>query len=188
MVFFLPETSRNVVGNGSIKPFRCLRLPLPKIMCHRTDSDPVAHVKWRVPNPLKSLKIIACMDNAVIMFAAGLLYVIYTCINASLSVLLIDVYKLNQWQAGLAYLPFGVGGVVSTFFTGRLIDKSYRSFRLKQGLSIDRVVGDDLDSFSIERARLRIVWLPMFMTACSVMAFGWVVDRRQVGLLVILLM
>lgn len=182
MAFFLPETSRNVVGNGSIKPFKYLQLPLPKIMCHWTSREEVANVKWRVPNPLKSLKIIACKDNAVIMFAAGLLYVVYTCINASLSVSLIEVYKLNQWQAGLAYLPFGLGGVVSTFFTGPLIDKSYRSFRLKKGLLTDRIAGDDLDNFPIEKARLQIVWVPMLVTACSVMAFGWVLDRRQVAL------
>lgn len=104
MAFFLPETSRSVVGNGSIKPMKYLQLPLPNLMCHWTSSDDLASVKWRVPNPFKSLKIIARKDNAVIMFAAGLLYVVYTCINASLSVLLIDVYKLNQWQAGLTYL------------------------------------------------------------------------------------
>ncbi|KAL8720433.1 MAG: hypothetical protein Q9225_002691 [Loekoesia sp. 1 TL-2023] len=179
MAFFLPETSRSVVGNGSIKPLKYLQLPLPSLMCHWTDSDDLANVKWRVPNPLRSLKIIARRDNAVIMFAAGLLYVVYTCINTSLSVLLIDIYKLNQWQAGLTYLPFGVGGVISTCFTGRLIDKTYRSFRLKKGLSTDRVAGDDLDNFPIERARLRVVWAPMLVTACSVMAFGWVLDRRQ---------
>ena len=119
MALFLPETSRNRVGNGSIKPSKYLRLPLPNIMCHWTTSDDLINVKWRVPNPLKSLKIIARKDNAVVMFAAGLLYVIYTCINASLSVLLMDVYNLNQWQAGLIYLPFGVGGIASTCFTGR---------------------------------------------------------------------
>lgn len=188
MAFFLPESSRNVVGNGSIKPINYLQLPLPKIMCHWTSRDDLAYVKWRVPNPLKSLMIITRKDNAVIMFAAGLLYVIYTCINASLSVLLIDVYKLNQWQAGLAYLPFGLGGVASTFFTGRLIDKSYRSFRLKKGLLTDRIAGDDLDNFPIERARLHIVWVPMLVTACSVMAFGWVLDRCQVGFPVTVLM
>ncbi|KAL8940037.1 MAG: hypothetical protein Q9211_002468 [Gyalolechia sp. 1 TL-2023] len=179
MVFFLPETSRSVVGNGSLKPFKYWRLPLPKIMCHWTDSADSATVRWRVPNPLKSLKIIARKDNAVIMLAGGLLYVIPTCIYTALSVLFIDLYKLNQWQAGLTYLPFGLGGVASTLFSGRLIDHAYRNFRLKKGLSTDRIAGDDLDDFPIERARLCVVWAPMLVTACSVMAFGWVLDRRQ---------
>lgn len=184
MAFFLPETSRSVVGNGSIKPSKYLRLPLPRIMCHWTsdddDHDNLATFRWRVPNPLKSLKILARKDNAVIMLAAGLLYVIYTCINASLSVLLIDVYGLNQWQAGLTYLPFGLGGVASTFFSGRVIDKAYRNFRSRKGLTTDRIAGDDLDDFPIEKARLSIVWAPMIVTACSVVAFGWVLDRHQV--------
>ncbi|KAL8860442.1 MAG: hypothetical protein Q9178_003101 [Gyalolechia marmorata] len=180
MAFSLPETSRNVVGNGSIKPPKYLRLPLPNLMCHWTSSDDLANVRWRVPNPLKSLKIITRKDNAVVMLAAGLLYVVYTCINASLSILFIDVYKLNQWQAGLTYLPFGVGGIVSTCFTGRLIDKTYRNFRLKKGLSTDRDAGDELDNFPIERARLRVVWVPMLLTACSVMAFGWIYNTLLV--------
>ncbi|KAL9024039.1 MAG: hypothetical protein Q9196_006807 [Gyalolechia fulgens] len=179
MVFFLPETSRSVVGNGSLKPFKYWRLPLPKIMCHWTDSADSATVRWRVPNPLKSLKIIARKDNAVIMLAGGLLYVIPTCIYTALSILFIDLYKLNQWQAGLTYLPFGLGGVASTLFSGRLIDHAYWNFRLKKGLSTDRIAGDDLDDFPIERARLCVVWAPMLVTACSVMAFGWVLDRRQ---------
>ncbi len=186
MAFFLPETSRNLVGNGSIKPLKYLQLPFPKIMCHWSDSDELTHVKWRVPNPLRSLKIIARIDNAVVIFAAGLLYIIYTCINTSLSVLLTEIYDLNQWQAGLTYLPFGIGGVVSTFITGRLIDKAYRNFRLEKGLSIDRIAGDDLDNFSIEKARLRVVWAPMIATACSVLAFGWVLEYRQVRLLAVL--
>ena len=183
MAFFLPETSRNVVGNGSIKPVKFLRLPFPGIMCHWTSSDEVGHVKWRLPNPLGSLKIIARIDNAVIILAAGLLYVIYTCINTSLSVLLIEVYNLNEWQAGLTYLPFGIGGVVSTLFTGSLIDKAYRNFRLKKGLPTNRIAGDDLDDFPIEKARLRLVWAPMLVTAGSVLAFGWVLEYRQVRLL-----
>ncbi|KAL8932054.1 MAG: hypothetical protein Q9216_006982, partial [Gyalolechia sp. 2 TL-2023] len=179
MIFFLPETSRSVVDNGSLKSSKYLRLPLPNIMCHWKNSDDEAIVKWRVPNPLKSLKIIARRDNAVVMVAGGLLYVIYTCINTALSVVLIDIYGLNQWQAGLTYLPFGLGGMASTFFSGPLIDKAYRNFRLKMGLPTDRLAGDDLDNFPIERARLGVIWTPMLLTACSVMGFGWVVDRHQ---------
>ncbi len=181
MASSLPETSCNVVGNGSVKPPKYLRLPLPNLMCHWTSGDDLANVRWRVPNPLKSLKIITRKDNAVVMLAAGLLNVVYTCINASLSILFINVYKLNQWEAGLTYLPFKVGGIVSTCFTGRLIDKTYRNFLLKMGLSIDRAAGDELDNFPIERACLRVVWVPMLSTTYSVMAFGWVLDRRQVG-------
>jgi len=180
MIFLLPETSRSIVGNGSLKPPKHLRLPMTTLMCHWKDSDPAANHKWRMPNPLKSLTILVRRDNAIIIIACGLLYVVYTCINISLSVLFIDIYKLNQWQAGLIYLPFGIGGTVSTFFSGPLLDKAYRNARTKRGLSTDRAVGDNLDNFPIEKARLGIVWIPMLVTSCSVVAFGWVLHSHQV--------
>lgn len=150
-------------------------------MRHWKNSDIVADHKWRMPNPLRSLTIITRRDNAVIIFACGILYLIYTCINTSLSVLFIDIYKLNPWQAGLIYLPFGIGGTVSTFFSGPLLNKGYRNARTKQGLSTDTVKGDDLEGFSIETARLSVIWTPLVMTTCSVVAFGWVLHHRQVG-------
>ncbi|MCJ1456603.1 hypothetical protein MMC28_006965 [Mycoblastus sanguinarius] len=179
MAFLLPETSRNIVGNGSIRPPRHLRLPIPTIMCHWKDSDVVADHKWRIPNPLKSLTILIRKDNIIIITACGILYGIYTCINTSISILFIDTYQLNQWQAGLIYLPFGIGGTVSTFFSGPLLDKAYRNARTKRGLSTDKAVGDDLDSFPVEKARLSVVWTPMVMTTCSVVAFGWVLQYHQ---------
>ena len=181
MIFILPETSRNIVGNGSIRPSKHLRLPTRTMMCHWKDSDIVAGHRWRIPNPLKSLTILARRDNTIIIIACGILYIIYTCINTSLSVLFIDIYKLNQWQAGLIYLPFGIGGTVSTFFSGPLLNKAYRKARTKQGLPTDMAAGDDLDNFSVEKARLGVVWTPMLMTTCSVVAFGWVLHYHQVG-------
>jgi len=181
IALFLPETSRNIVGNGSVKPSKHLRIPIPKLMRHWKENDVSTSHKWRLPNPLKSLRILARRDNAIIILAAGMLYVIYTCINTSLSILFIDIYSLNQWQAGLIYLPFGIGGIVSTFFSGLLIDKAYRNARTARGLSTDKAVGDDLDTFPVEKARLSVVWIPMLMTTCSVVAFGWVLHYRQVS-------
>lgn len=183
MIFLLPETSRNIVGNGSIQPPRYLKLPVPGLMCERKQDeyphqDPLPR---RVPNPLKSLAILTRKDNFIIILACGLLYVVYTCINASLSTLFIEIYGLREWEAGLIYLPFGLGGTVSTFFSGPLIDTAYRKARMARGLPTSKAVGDDLDAFPVEKARLCVVWIPMSVTICSVIAFGWVLDYRQVS-------
>ncbi|OQV02732.1 hypothetical protein CLAIMM_07877 [Cladophialophora immunda] len=180
MIFFLPETSREIVGNGSVKPPKYLRLPVTSLMRHWEYVDSVSNHNWRIPNPMKSLAILLRLDNVIVTTACGLLYVVYTCINTSLSTLLIDIYKLNQWQAGLIYLPFGIGGTVSTFFSGPLMDNAYRRTRTNRGLCTDKVAGDDLDNFAIEKVRLGVIWIPMFVTICSVLAFGWVLDYHQV--------
>ncbi|POS78996.1 hypothetical protein DHEL01_v202599 [Diaporthe helianthi] len=148
MVFLLPETSRNIVGNGSRKPPAYLILPISRLMRHWTPDDKPSSSKSQTPNPLKSLVILWRKDNATIILACGLLYAVYACINASLSTLFIEIYQLNQWQAGLVYLPFGLGGTASTFI-------------------------------SVEKARLSVVWLPMAMTICSIIAFGWVLESEQ---------
>jgi predicted MFS family arabinose efflux permease len=180
MVFLLPETSRNIVGNGSGKPPVYLILPIPQLMRHwKANDEPVRH-KSQTPNPLKSLVILWRKDNATIILACGLLYAVYTCINASLSTLFIEIYQLNQWQAGLVYLPFGLGGTVSTFISGPLLDRAYRNARTSRGLSTNRARGDDLDNFPVEKARLSVVWIPMIMTICSIIAFGWVLELQQV--------
>lgn len=56
-----------------------------------------------------------------------------------------------KWQAGLIYLPFGIGGTVSTFFSGHLLDKAYRDAWTKRGLSVNKAVGDDLDNFLLRK-------------------------------------
>ncbi|OHE99784.1 hypothetical protein CORC01_04920 [Colletotrichum orchidophilum] len=174
MVFLLPETSRNVVGNDSIPPPKLLRLPFPNVMRHWKQEEKSEKVERKLPNPLKSLMIHTRRDNMVIVLAYGLYYVVYTCMNAALSVLFIDIYDLNQWQTGLIYLPFGLGGTASAFMSGPLLDTAYRRARTQRGLPSDRVLRDNLDISPVEKARLSVMWAPMIMTVCSVMAFGWV--------------
>ena len=187
IIFFLPETSRNIVGNGSGRPATHLRLPPPisstKFMHHWNKEDgagPARSSARHIPNPLISLKILLRKDNAVVALAGGLNYAVYTCVIATLSTLFIEIYRLNEWQAGLIYLPLGLGGTVSTFFSGALLDNAYRRARTKRGLSADRVKGDDLDNFPVEKARLNVMWVPLLVIALSVIAYGWVLDYKQV--------
>jgi hypothetical protein len=144
-------------------------------------SNPTAR-KRRIPNPLHSLKILLRKDNAIVVLANGLMYTVYACNIATLSTLCIEIYELNEWQAGLIYLPFGLGGTVSTFLSGWLLDNTYRNSRTRMGLSTDKVRGDDLDDFPIEKARLRVMWFPMVVIGVCVVGYGWVLDRKEVCL------
>ncbi|KAI0977524.1 multidrug resistance protein [Xylaria arbuscula] len=179
MAAFLPETTRSIVGNGSIPPPKLLRLPFATFMRHWHKGDAPISRPRRVPNPFKSLLILTYKDNATVILACGLLYAVYTSLNASLSVLCIEIYNLSQWQAGLIYLPFGLGGTVSTFFSGPLLDNAYRDARTKRGLDTNKASGDDLDNFPIEKARLSIIWIPMAVTVASVISFGWVLHYHK---------
>jgi hypothetical protein len=192
MIFLLPETARNIVDNGSICPPRLLQLPLPgsTLVPWRRAADESAESdsgrnqrRSRLPNPFRSLTILGRKDNLVIICACGLLYVVYTCVNTSLAIIFVNIYDLSQWQAGLIYLPFGFGGIVSTTFSGPLINKAYERARTRRGLSCNHIGGDDdLGLFPIEKARINVIWIPMLVTSVSVLAFGWLLHYQEVAL------
>lgn len=59
-----------------------------------------------------------------------------------------------------------------------ITDYDYRQTARAHYLSIDRVRGDDLGKFSIEKARLRTVWLYIFVSATATLAYGWALEYR----------
>lgn len=80
IVFFLPETNRSIVGNGSIPPPTILRLPIPftNFMQHLQASRDTGAVAFHMPNPFRSLKILFRKDNAAVVLAWGLMYAVYS--------------------------------------------------------------------------------------------------------------
>lgn len=120
----LPETSRVVVGNGSIPAsgiYRCL-LPIPaeQTKIERPSNEELPHRKFTLPNPVDCLKILLLGDVAIILLCNGIYYMLYCCAQASLSTLFIDIYGYHDLEAGLIYIPFGVACLLSTFLWGRI--------------------------------------------------------------------
>ncbi|KAL4963064.1 major facilitator superfamily domain-containing protein [Aspergillus stella-maris] len=182
VTLFLPETCRGIVGDGS-GAVRSYQRPLvPGIMssgqsqahaCEDTNAETRPGSKRRFPNPLRSITLLLRPDNAIIITACGLMYTVYTCIMASLATLFVPTYDLTQWEAGLIYIPFGAGGIVSTFISGRILNQAWRDARIKRGLPVDKGRGDDLDTFPVEKARLGVIWVPMALTVAFVVGSGW---------------
>ncbi|KAH8904734.1 major facilitator superfamily transporter [Coniochaeta sp. PMI_546] len=182
IVLLLPETNRALVGNGGLEPSRFSRPVIPGIMRpwadNRGPSAPVASRKNRVPNPIESLRVLSRKDVAVTIIPGSILYMIYSCIHTSLATTFIDSYGFSQLQAGLIYLPFGVGAIISTAVSGKWIDRDYRVVAKAHGLPINKVSGDDLLHFPIEEARMRSVFIPTFSALLSVLAYGWLVNEH----------
>lgn len=186
IILFLPETSRNIVGNGSVRPVPFLRPPIPWFVRHHWKQedhhDKLSRRSCHFPNPMRSLIILFRKDNAVVVMAYGLMYAVYTCDIGTLSTTYIDIYGLSSLQAGLIYLPFGLGGTVSALFSGYMLDLAYRRARAKRGLSTDKVKGDDLNNFPVEKPRIGVMWPPMIVTMVCVIGHGWALQCRQVCL------
>ncbi|KAN0110659.1 chloramphenicol resistance protein [Hyaloscypha variabilis] len=181
IIIFLPETSRAIVGDGSI-PAKGVNRTLFSYMSPRsrtiTSETVLAKPKLRVPNPLTALKILFEKDVALIMYANGVFYLNYQCQQASLSTIFIRVYHLNTLEAGLCYLPYGIACTIASFLTGLIIDRDYQKTAAAAGFTINKTKGDDLSDFPIEKARLRSIWYFMGLSMACTVGYGWSVERR----------
>jgi len=126
MIFFLPETARNIVGDGSLLPKSMGKLPFPQLVgLHSSQgASPPNPEEVQLSaitfSPLRSLYALFRKDTAINVFCISIWYAIWTCIQASLSTVFIRVYHVSQLQAGLIYIPFGVGVCTSAYLTGYL--------------------------------------------------------------------
>ncbi|KAJ5774118.1 MFS general substrate transporter [Penicillium paradoxum] len=179
IAFFLPETSRSIVGNGS-QPVSALHRPL--FRCFGSDklqslpAQDIAHPtsrKFRIPNPLATLKILAARDTLLITAIYGIYYMNFSCLQGSLSTLFIDIYGLSDLKAGIVYLPFGVGSCVGAYCSGKIMNRDYRLTARAHNMTIDATHGDDLTVFPIEKARFRSIWYSICATGIATTGYGW---------------
>lgn len=122
IVLSLRETARNLVGNGNIAPPPLLRLPVPRMFGRSMAKVKDAGLErgWHVPNPIACLKLLSRKDTFIVVTAGGIIYMAYSCLQASLSTLCIEIYGIGQLEAGLIYLPFGFGSIATTCVSGQL--------------------------------------------------------------------
>ena len=121
----LPETARNIVGNGSL-PMTWLNKSFWKFWQERTqrvlpatnqphDSQHIsARRRLVLPSPLESISICLCRDTAPVVLLNGVIYAEMKCLQASLSSSFIKTYHYTQLEAGLVYLPFGIASLIAT--------------------------------------------------------------------------
>jgi hypothetical protein len=122
MFLFLPETARSIVGNGSL-PARGLNRTCYNFVGRPNSLSELglkaAQIRHlQVPNPFRCLVVLFRKDTALIVMVNGVLYMTYCCIQASLASLFVDIYGFKELEAGLIYLPFGVGCVLASYISG----------------------------------------------------------------------
>jgi len=193
----VPETSRNIVGNGSIPPqgwnmtilewFRLRKEQKSESSLSRTDTAEGRRLaqaklargrKLQWPNPLKTVHIILEKDVAVVLLYNALIYTTFYDMMASLPNLFQEIYGFNDLQIGLCYLPFGCGCALASFINGRMLDRNYKKVAQQIGFAIDRKHGDNLRYFPIERARLEIIWPLLGFGLACVLCYGWVLEKN----------
>lgn len=71
-----------------------------------------------------------------------------------------------------------MGSAIGSVCCGKFLDYNYTRVARQMGVSIDRKRGNDLRNFPIERARLEVVWYPMFLGTGTLIAWGWALQAR----------
>ncbi|KAN0115479.1 MFS general substrate transporter [Hyaloscypha variabilis] len=191
-VLFMPETCRNIVGNGSIPPQRWNRPLIAYLKAGRFNSTepessaPLRSSKKR-PGILSSIPIILEKESFLIMFYGGIVYAGYMLIITGLPQQLASTYHFNSVQVGLCYLPIGFGPLLIRPIIGRIMDANFRRHARKIGVEIVENRQQNIDNFPIERARLEVSLACVYLSSAAVIPYGWVMTLKHPPLPVVLI-
>jgi multidrug resistance protein len=177
----VPETSRNVVGNGSVRPQKW-NMTLLDYANRRREQDHDASTSkssgFRFPNPLVAFTTVFRKDMALLLVLGTLLYLVFMISVATLSPIYAEIYQLNNLYIGLCYLPYGFGCCMAALAKGFILDWNYRRIARKNKFKIDYIHGDDLSHFPIEQARIQLVVPLVICGVAATIGYGWALHFR----------
>jgi MFS family permease len=190
-LLFIPETCRNIVGNGSLPAQRWNR-PLITYLRHKeTDPEnPISEVTTKKrPGLLSSIPIVFEKESFLSMFYGGICYAGIYIIITGLPQQLTSTYHYNSIQVGLCYLPIGLGPLVIRPIVGRIMDGNFNRHAQRLGIEVIKNRQMDTDSFPIERARLEVSLVFIYICAAAIIPYGWVInlDHPPLAAIIILL-
>lgn len=191
-IFFYPETSRKIVGNGSVPPPMLWNMSLVTYLKTRkqmSEKDRIAaeegmlvpaaaerRQKLSFPNPLPTLAIVLQKDTAVLLVINSIFFAGFYDVAIGITSLYAKTYDLNDLEIGLCYFPYGAGSALASIVNGKLLDSNYRRMAHQLGLPVLRNRHTDLKNFPIEKARLQIAFPMILIAILLIIVFGWVLD------------
>lgn len=193
LLLFLPETARNVVGDGSC-PAQTWNRPLIHLFSHhngdkqdpsdkdsldRPDSSDspkkIIEHKLQFPNPLKPLILVFHPNSIIILLVTGIIMGGNMTVLSSITEVYTAQYSLDELEIGLCYISLGTGSIVASVVTGRLLDWNYRRMAANKAANSTAPEQDTTeDSISVEKARSMITIPLVVLGSVTVLAFGWV--------------
>lgn len=196
-IIVFPETGRNIVGNGSIRPQKWNVSLLSYLSTRRAakradgltrtvtrESQQAERIrlargrKLHFPNPINTLRVIAEKDVALLLFFNSIVYTAFYDITSSTPSLFAEIYGYNDLQVGLCFIPFGVGCFIAPVAFGRLLDWNFRRLAKKMGMPIDRKRATDLKDFPLEKARVQVTWPLVAVGDAALLCYGWTLEQN----------
>ncbi|KAG8852814.1 hypothetical protein FRB96_008502 [Tulasnella sp. 330] len=134
--WFLPETLRHIVGDGSILAPWWDRPLIPVIGPYRrrlhedtkeqSNQSSATSAGKEASTRMNPLRLLLQLDVVIMLFCSSLSFALFTAMQAVTSVIFQRTYTyLDETFIGLCYLPTGLGMMAGSFLTGRLLDRMY---------------------------------------------------------------
>ncbi|KAI0535569.1 MFS general substrate transporter [Xylaria digitata] len=179
LIIFLPETLRSMVANGGTRPSSLIaRFPLTvyqkttKVKSNPKAAQVAKTVRIDLTGPFR---ILFSKQAAPIVVFLGIYYAVWQMTITAMSTLFQSNYGLSETETGLTYIANGVGSIIGTLITGKILDADYR--RVKDKYESEASQDDPENAaFPIEKARLRLVPIFAGLQCASVLVFGWTIQ------------
>ncbi|KAL4756242.1 putative MFS multidrug transporter [Aspergillus foveolatus] len=191
LVLLLPETLRSKVANGSrTSGGPVTKYPLliyqrtTKVQWQQTaDCQPAGTKKIDLLGPLRML--LSNSAAPIIIFLA-VYYAVWQMSITAMSSLFKSRYGLSEIQIGLTFIANGVGSMVGTLITGKILDADYRRVKAKYDASFESDPEQRTsqapsqlereENFPLEKARLRLIPIFSLAQCLSILLFGWTIQ------------
>ena len=190
--FTLPETARNVVGNGtkpahgvwrtwwSFFPGNQQQMRNESRVTDTTEKPLQVHAKptWRPLSAFASLRTILYPDAAAVLWMVASSYSVYYTFQVAIPVIFEEVYGYNELEIGLTFLPGLAGMTIGGIVAGKLMDRNYSTTARKYNAEVGCKKGDNVKDLPIEIARYRRCLPFIFFELGLVAGYGWAVQSH----------
>lgn len=185
LVLLFPETLRSIVGNGSRVPSGVVaRYPL--IFYQKTtkvlgkDAEPTSPQVGKTIDITGPFQILISRHACPIIVVLAIYYAVWQMSITAMSSLFETRYGLSETEIGLTFVANGVGSIVGTLFTGKILNLDYRKAQKEYAAHMaEDSVTENAPRFPLEKARLRLVPLFASIQCISILLFGWTINYPQ---------
>jgi MFS family permease len=183
LILLLPETLRHKVGNGSRNTLGLfVRYPLvfyQKTSKIRWDCEPTIskeNEQQKSVDITQPLRILFSKQASPIIICLAIHYATWQMSITAMSTLFLEVYHISETQIGLTFLANGIGSILGTLSTGKILNLDYKRVKKDYDSQVEMLgATDKKPSFPIEKARLRLIPVFSLLQALSVLIFGWTI-------------
>lgn len=182
-LFILPETNRSLVGNLSIPPKHIInKLPILRIpyfknrLTNESSTLRKNSSSWKLL--LMPYKILIKKDVFLALIPAGMQFTVWTMSLTTIATSLDKTYHYPITTIGLCYIPSGIGTVLGSVITGRLIDLNYAK-KYKNYMSVyGHLSPEERPKFDLILARLELCIVSTILLILFSVVFGWCLQYR----------